>query len=386
MFSTDVSARASVFVDATADSIRFSLLTCGAGEEPYSLFGHTAVRYECPKKHIDSVFNYGIFDFDAPNFIWRFVKGETDYSLGVVDYRHFAAEYIYYNRTVWEQTLNLTAEEKRALAALLTENARSENRIYRYNFLYDNCATRPRDKIEECLNGEIHYINNHKGRTFRDIIYEYTSTSQWVRFGIDICLGSEADKQIDDDRLKMFAPLYLMSYVASATITDNDGQRPLVSGTSMLIEEDKTDVSAGFPLTPLQAALLLLLIVVFATIVELRKQKCLWGLDMILFVVYGICGCLITFLMFFSEHPAVSPNYLIFVFHPLHILCVPFMIRREIKGQRNLYHLLNVIVLTLFIVLWAIIPQRFNLAVLPLSLCLLLRSASNLILNYKHTQ
>lgn len=133
------------------DSIRISLLTCASGEEIYSLFGHTAIRYENYTRGIDAVFNYGIFNFNAPNFILRFALGETDYQLGVTDYERFAAEYYYLERDVWQQELNLTVQEKEKLVMLLEENYRPENRIYRYNFFYDNCATRPRDLIENPL-------------------------------------------------------------------------------------------------------------------------------------------------------------------------------------------------------------------------------------------
>ncbi|KAA6351149.1 hypothetical protein EZS27_001492 [termite gut metagenome] len=386
LFSVDAVSQEDALVDA--DSVRLSLLTCAPGKEVYSLFGHTAIRYECPEKHIDWVFNYGIFDFNAPNFIWRFVKGETDYLLGVTSYEHFVEEYRYYNRSVWQQTLNLTAEEKGKLAGFLIENARPENRKYRYNFLYDNCATRPRDKIEECLNGNIHYISNDRGRTFRDIIHEFAFGNEWACFGMDFCLGQEIDKLIDD-RQKMFAPLYLMSYMASAVVTDNEKeQRLLVCDTCTLVEEmeeKEGSVFAGFPFTPLQTFSILLFMVALVTVFELKKRRLLWWIDLALFTVYGVSGCIVAFLVFFSEHPAVSPNYLILVFHPLHILCLPLVIRREIKKKRNLYHLLNFIILTLFILLWGIIPQRIHLAVLPLSLCLLLRSMSNLILTYKKT-
>ena len=89
-----------------ADSIRISLLTCASGGEIYSLFGHTAIRYENYTRSIDAVFNYGIFNFNAPNFILRFALGETDYQLGVTDYERFAAEYYYLERDVWQQELN----------------------------------------------------------------------------------------------------------------------------------------------------------------------------------------------------------------------------------------------------------------------------------------
>ncbi|KAA6343040.1 hypothetical protein EZS27_009258 [termite gut metagenome] len=381
MFSVNAIPATNVF---DTDSVRLSLLTCAPGEEIYSLFGHTAIRYEYPKKHIDYVFNYGMFSFNTPNFIWRFVKGETDYSLDMTEYQHFAMEYDYYNRAVWQQTLNLTSEEKTRLAELLMENSRPENCIYRYNFLFDNCATRPRDKIEECLNGKIHYMGVDEEQTFRDIIYECTLNHKWSRFGIDFCLGSKADEPAND-RQRMFAPLYLMAYFSSAVNTDTEGnQRPLVSDTRTLVETKDVAFSTGsFPLSPMQTTLLLFVIVVSVTLFGLRKQRCFWGIDVMLFGVSGLMGCIVAFLTFVSEHPAVSPNYLIFVFHPLHILCLPFVIRREIKRQISLYHLLNVIILTLFIALWAIIPQRINFAVLPLTVSLLVRSANNLILSYK---
>ncbi|KAA4675088.1 DUF4105 domain-containing protein, partial [Bacteroides ovatus] len=157
------------------DSIRLSLLTCAPGEEIYSLFGHTAIRYENPSQGIDVVFNYGLFSFNTPNFIFRFSLGETDYQLGATDYERFAAEYAFFGRSVWQQTLNLTDEEKTELIRLLQENYRPENRVYRYNFFYDNCATRPRDKIEESIAGKVIYPAEPQdgSLTFRDIVHQY---------------------------------------------------------------------------------------------------------------------------------------------------------------------------------------------------------------------
>ena len=156
------------------DSIRLSLLTCAPGEEIYSLFGHTAIRYEDPANGIDAVFNYGLFSFNTPNFIFRFSLGETDYQLGATDYAHFAAEYAFDGRSVWQQTLNLSKEEKAELIRLLQENYRPENRVYRYNFFYDNCATRPRDKIEESIIGKVIYPSESQdgSRSFRDIVHQ----------------------------------------------------------------------------------------------------------------------------------------------------------------------------------------------------------------------
>ena len=386
-------ANANATDSIATDNIRLSLLTCAPGNPIYTLFGHTAIRYENPDKGIDAVFNYGLFRFDAPNFIMRFSLGETDYELGIESFERFKWEYTYFGREVWQQELNLSPKEKRNLIALLEENARPENRVYRYNFFYDNCATRPRDKIEESIDGKVIFEpvgEQTNAKTFRDIIYQHTRNNPWSRFGMDFCVGSEADRPITD-RQMMFAPFYLQVAFATAQIEDVNGMRNLVSDSSQVVEVDK-DIDGdetgwgeaiGDILTPIRCALLLFIVVTFATIYGIKHKKGLWGIDLVLFAAAGISGCVIAFLALFSSHPAVSSNYLLFVFHPGQLLFLPFIIYAVRKRRRSWYLLFNLVVLTLFIVLFPLIPQRINLAIVPLALCLLIRSLSNIILTYK---
>mgnify|MGYP004443697945 CR=1 FL=1 len=139
------------------DSIRFNLLTCAPGSEIYALFGHTALRYQNFSDQTDLVFNYGMFSFNTPHFVFRFVKGETDYQLGITPYPYFESEYALRGSSVYEQELNLTPAEKWKLLSLLEENYRPENRVYRYNYFYDNCTTRARDQIERSIDGTVVY-------------------------------------------------------------------------------------------------------------------------------------------------------------------------------------------------------------------------------------
>lgn len=375
------------FGQATAsnnDSIRLSLLTCAPGEEIYSLFGHTAIRYENPSQNIDVVFNYGLFSFNTPNFILRFALGETDYQLGVTNYSRFAPEYAFDGRSVWQQTLNLTDEEKTRLLQLLEENYRPENRIYRYNFFYDNCATRPRDKIEESITGKINYPTEPKdgSRTFRDILHQYCKGHPWSRFGIDLCVGSQADQPITQ-RQMMFAPFYLMDAFAGAQIANDSLQRPLVANSELIIDATPEVSEDDWLPTPLQCSLLLFIFTAGATIYGIRRRTGLWGMDLMLFGIAGIVGCVLAFLAIFSQHPAVSSNFLLLVFHPGQLLLLPYIIYCDRKGKKCWYLTLNLVVLTLFIVLFPLIPQRFDFAVVPLALCLLVRSASNLIVTAK---
>ena len=373
------------------DSIRISLLTCAPGKPIYSLFGHTAIRYEHPKQNIDVVFNYGLFSFNTPNFILRFSLGETDYQLGVQPFDHFRYEYEYYGREVRQQTLNLTNSEKERLIELLKTNSLPQNRVYRYNFFYDNCATRPRDIIEQSISDTLNYaplIKTGETKSFRDLIHQYTPNALWGRFGIDFCVGSEADRPITE-RQMMFIPFYLEDAYANAYITTEDSLRNLVTSTEIIVDngfgpdEESTIEKIGSVMSPLLTFSLLFLIVLAATIYGIFKSKGLWGLDVFVFGLSGIAGCILAFLALFSEHPAVSSNYLLLVFHPGQLIFLPLIIRDVRRGKRCWYLVFNTLVLTLFIVLFPIIPQRFDFAVVPLALCLLVRSVSNLILTHK---
>ena len=135
---------------------KFSLLTCAPGEKIYELFGHTAIRY-VEGDSIDLVFNYGMFNFNSPNFIYRFVKGETDYELGIDVYRSFEYSYRRRGSAVYEQKLNLTPDETIMLLHSLLENYKPENRVYRYNYFYDNCTTRAKDMIEKAISGTVEF-------------------------------------------------------------------------------------------------------------------------------------------------------------------------------------------------------------------------------------
>lgn len=369
------------------DSAKCSLLTCSAGEEIYSLFGHTALRYEDPARGIDVVFNYGMFSFRVPHFALRFALGETDYQLGVTEFSRFAAEYQWDERDVWQQTLNLTSREKQRLWEALTENYRPENRTYRYNFFYDNCATRPRDRIEACVDGRVEYAAAQDSTatvcTWRDLLHRYTEGHPWARFGIDLCIGSRADKPASY-REQMFVPFYLQQYLRGACIVTEQGdRRPLVSEEVKVVDAAHTAQEESLLPSSMQAALLLLTLVTGASIYGVRSRKSLWALDGLLFGTAGVAGCILAFLAACSQHPAVSPNWLLLILHPLHLFCLPCVLIRVKKKRLSRYMAANGVVLTLFIVLLAPIPQFIPPAVLPLTLCLLVRCASNWMLARK---
>lgn len=366
---------------ASLDSVRISLLTCEPGSEIYALFGHSAIRYENPAKQEDWVFNYGMFSFREPNFVMRFVKGETDYQLGVVPFRYFEAEYGMRGSSVYQQELNLTNAEKEKLAGLLFENYLPANRVYRYNYFYDNCTTRARDKIEESIQGKVVYPVSDRVVSYRDILHEFTAGSEWSEFGIDLCLGSEADEPIDE-RKQMFAPFYMLAAARGAVIHRTDTMMPFVRKETKIVDAVLEDEPA-FPLSPMACALLLLAVTVIIVGRGLYKGRQCLAWNVVMFLLQGLGGCIIAFLFFFSLHPTVGSNWLLILFNPLPLIYLPWLIGRGIKQQKDPYHVYNAVVLTSFILLMPFLPQEFNLTVLPLALNLLLLSVGHLFLYYR---
>ena len=366
---------------ASLDSVRISLLTCEPGSEIYALFGHSAIRYENPAKQEDWVFNYGMFSFREPNFVMRFVKGETDYQLGVVPFRYFESEYGMRGSSVYQQELNLTNAEKEKLAGLLFENYLPANRVYRYNYFYDNCTTRARDKIEESIQGKVVYPVSDRVVSYRDILHEFTAGSEWSEFGIDLCLGSEADEPIDE-RKQMFAPFYMLAAARGAVIHRADTMMPFVRKETKIVDAVLEDEPA-FPLSPMACALLLLAVTVIIVGRGLYKGRQCLAWNVVMFLLQGLGGCIIAFLFFFSLHPTVGSNWLLMLFNPLPLIYLPWLIGRGIKQQKDPYHVYNAVVLTSFILLMPLLPQEFNLTVLPLALNLLLLSVGHLCLYYR---
>lgn len=366
------------------DSIQFSLLTCSPGTEIYSLFGHTAIRYQNYTQNKDIVFNYGMFSFSSPNFIYRFVKGETDYQLGVNDFRSFEAEYMFRGSSVYQQILNLTYEEKLKLQNLLFTNYLPQNRVYRYNYFYDNCTTRARDQIEKCIDGDVEYPNSVPDKTFRGIIHEFTKGFDWEEFGIDLCLGAGADKPIGI-RQQMFSPFYMRSFAESAFIKDENGNtRPLVLREEVVVDADDVDAAEGsFPFSPIACATFFLFLNVVIAFVQIVRKKIYWFWDLILYLSQGLAGCIIAFLFFFSIHPTVDSNWLILLFNPIPLFYLPFMVYNDIKRKKDKWHVINSVYLTLFILILPLIPQEINLSVLLLALGLLFNAVSHQIVYRK---
>jgi len=368
-----------------SDSVRISLITCSPGEEIYARYGHSAMRVCDPSKGVDLVFNFGVFNFNTDNFVFKFIKGETDYVLAVYDFNTFLPEYRERNSTVWEQVLNLSVAEKKELVRLLFENNQPENRVYRYNFIYDNCATRPRDKVLESLDGKVIYKTAPLYKTFREWVGEYIGYDTWMKFGIDIVFGAESDKQASRNA-SMFLPVELMEQMQDAVVMEDNGlQKKLVKNDRILVES----VSVGKPehnlqIKPITVALSLFVLSLVLTLAGIRKRRHFRWFDSLLFFVSGAAGCIVFYLMFFSLHPMVRENLNLLWLSPLNLIAAVVVWIKPIRDQFSYYMLLFGLSLLTVFVLFPLQVQGFNIAFLPLIGTLLIRTGTWLYLNQKH--
>lgn len=358
-------------LDSSIDSVEFSLLTCSPGNEVYSIYGHTAIRYLDKSKNEDWTFNYGVFNFKQPFFVGRFLFGLTDYELGVLPYSIFKKEYGKHNRQVVEQVLNLTSGEKQRLYHALIKNYSPENRVYRYNFLYCNCTTKARDIIESCINGKIQYAETDAiKQTYRQMLHEYTIGLPWHEFGNDICMGLKADMPIDI-RQQQFLPLRLQYDFNRAQIYSNGTYRPLVKSQQIVVEAGIQIITSEFPLSPQSYSIILLIISALIAVVEFRKKRTFKFWDVLLVILTGICGIILA-LLFLSQHPTTSSNLQILVLNPVNL----FFIIKIIKGKKTIYWKLSALMTITFLI--GNIFQDYANGMNFMALSLLIRSCINL--------
>lgn len=354
------------------DSVEISLLTCQPHDEVYSLYGHTAIRYhDLRKGGYDLAFNYGVFNFNAPHFVARFVFGITDYELGAYPYPLFQQEYRRFGSMVTEQVLNLTAEEKLMMYRELAMNLRPENRIYRYNYFYNNCTTKARDIIERCINGKVEYIGRENYTpSYREMVHSMTKNNPWSRFGNDLLLGVKADQKTTL-RQQEFLPGNLLYDFDHAQIYANGTYRPLVSERRIAVPAGVQMIETGFPLSPLACCLILLGIGLFLFFVEWRLKRVFLLWDVLLMLLTGTIGIVLT-LMIFSQHPTVSLNLQILLCNPLPFLYLWPVIRKKPTH----YWALTAILAVLFLI--GSLFQHYAEGIQVLALCLLMQCYANM--------
>ena len=358
------------------DSAKVSLLTCSQGDELYSIFGHSAIRVTDKSKGVDWVFNYGTFDFSDPSFYTNFVKGKLNYILSVSTYQNFEYSYIFEERFIYEQELNLNLPEKQKLLDSLRINYMPINRFYLYDFLFDNCATRIRDIFIETIprSIEFDYGGLIEGKTFRQLLMPYVKEKPWAKLGINMLLGVRADR-VAEPWEYMFLPDHMMAAFAGAYLNDNGEIIPFVSPPKEILVGEEIPKSR-FRNAPLFVFILFLIITVFMTYKDVKNARFSRWFDAIVFSLVGLLGIVIAFQWFGSDHAVMARNYNLLWTHPLHFIAVIAMFIRPCKNITKYYFGFNTVLMLLLLAFWFLLPQSLPLPMLPLVGALGLRSAT----------
>lgn len=361
--------------DVDYSNIRISVITCGSGEDLYTLFGHSALRVINPSKSTDLVYNWGTFDFGENTaaakvkFAVGFLRGKLPYALSVSRINRFLREYQYYQRPVSEQVINLSETNKKQILELLDVNQQGQNRFYKYDFYYDNCVTRIRDIIENEL-GKISYPDlNESPKSFRDLLHENLTDHPWTKFGMDIVLGTQSDK-IADMREQMFLPAYFQTYLADSKF----GNQNVVSESKTILTFDSVDSKKGW-LTPLVlfVGLLVLELVLFFFFYISGDRGILKFLDALWFLSLSFASIFFIFMWFGTDHTVCKNNWSLLWASPFAIL---YFVKNT--GLKKFGFLLTIF-FSLFVLLgWTYIPQQLPTEVMPLVLISLLKSVRSL--------
>lgn len=350
------------------NNTQISVLTIGPGNNLNDAFGHSGIRLKT--SYSDIVYDFGRYNFEDPNFYLNFARGKLNYLQGKANYNNLVNFYKQQNRSIKEQILNLSAEEKQSVYTFLETNYAKNQGAYLYDFFYDNCATKIRDVIENATNGNIDYQlpGNYEDKTFRTLIQDELHPNTWGSLGIDIALGAIIDRTATP-REHLFLPKNIHAFYSEAKINN----RQLVSNSKTIINSDTKFKNGTFLLSPIFVLSLIAILIIYITFNDHKKQRRTKGLDACIQLILGVIGILLTLLWFGTDHTATGYNYNLLWAFPLSLVMVIQAYKTKPKKWFIGYIKFCVLMLCLLTVHWISGVQQFAPTLIPLLIALFVR-------------
>ena len=355
-----------------SDQTEVSVLTCGAGKELHSSFGHSAIRIHDPATKLDVVYNYGIFNFKTPNFVLKFLRGKLEYKLKKGTFKKFKEYYRSHNRSVYEQVLNLEYSQINLLHAALEENVKPENRFYIYDFYNANCSTKIIDQLSAALGDNLQYISpSVKASTFRQSIQQICINRPWLSLGLDFLQGRNVDKVPYDLTEKTNLPIKLFDELKNCYIKiDKNSKVPLVGKYITVHESNFIDIPKQ--LSPKIFFWILFIIACYITFSNALSLARLF--DWLLFMSLGLIGLMTIFTWSISSHLGFSFHVNAIWINPLHLIVAFYILFNPGHVLIKKYFLNYNIVFFGMLVYILLYSEEFHTHILPLFLTVLLRS------------
>jgi hypothetical protein len=357
-----------------SNSAEISIITVGPGTNLNDSFGHNGFRIKDESRNIDVIYDYGRYDFNTPNFYLKFAQGKLLYEIGYVNFDPFLNYYKRQNRWIKEQVLNLNYSEKQALFKYLQTNATPENKKYKYDFFYDNCATKMRDVLIELLGDKLEYKENHitENYTFRELIQKNVKANSWGSLGMDVAIGAVVDRKAKPIEYQ-FLPEYVFEGANNAVVTRNNEEVELVKKYNYLFEAEKQESRTNFFLSPFFVFGCLGICLIFITYKDFKNKTRSRITDLLIFLITGIVGVLLLLLWIATDHTATVNNYNLLWAFPFSILFVLHIFKKFPRAWLRRYVFFLIILLVLLAIHWSTGVQAFAIGLAPLLVALGIR-------------
>lgn len=350
-----------------------SMVTAGPGTELYEAFGHSAIRIKDPVLQLDLIYNYGMFDFNQPNFYANFTKGKLLYKLARYDFKYFLAGSKRDKRWVKQQVLNLNQQQKQAFLAYLENNASPQNATYFYDPYFNNCATKLRDITKEILGDKVTFSDKSydKNQSFRQLMDLEIPWNTWGSFGINLALGNKLDKKADY-KAAMYLPDYVYAVFKNSTVLVDGKTENLIAKEEILLDYKELEQTISV-FNPFLMFSIILIIGLLITYFDFKKQKRTKWFDFMLLFTTGIIGVLIIFLWFFTDHSTTPNNFnILWAFAPNLVMAFLLLKNNSRKWFKKYFQIL-LILLTIITIIWIFGFQFFPLASIPFLILLFVR-------------
>lgn len=366
---TSASPAASSSVSPSVSS-RFiiSVLTFGPGDAIFERYGHNAIRVRDTVTGSDLAYNWGMFSFEDPGFLRRFLSGETRYWVAAFPSQPLIEVYQSQDRATEEQILALTPTQAEALALAVARNALPAHREYRYDYFRDNCSTRVRDALDDALGGILRpqFTALQTELTYRSESRRLSAPDPFAQAGIELALGPKADTRMTAWET-MFIPMRLRDHLRSVTVATAAGPVPLVAAETVhyvarrLAERTEP---GGLVLGPLGPVLAMwgLLLVPLSPAMRRRSRVPAAILTGGWFTLTGLIGVLLLGMWLGSAHVFWYRNLTLLLASPVALVVAIPAARAILAGQAPRWVRMLLLLIAaqsmLALVLWPIVAQR----------------------------